>query len=124
MIKPNELRLENLILNRHNEIDIVTDRVFQDFRFPKMDGNFGYKGVKTTEEWLLKAGFEKTNKFYSYTNDLKFIIEPDIEGIFCLRVKLSKYLSAFICQVNFIHQLQNAMFVLRGEELVFSSVCP
>ena len=124
MIKPNELRLENFILNRHNEIDIVTDRIFQDFRFPKMDGNFGYKGVKTTEEWLLNAGFEKTDKYWLFTNDLKFLIELDIEDNYCLRVKLSKYLSAFICQVNFIHQLQNAMFVLRGEELVFSSVCP
>ena len=81
-------------------------------------------GTPLTQNIILNNGFEKTSNFYSFTNDLKFIIEPDIEERFCLRVKLSKYLSVFICQVNFVHQLQNAMFVFREEELFFSSTEP
>ena len=121
MIKPNELRLENLILNRHNEIDIVTDRIFQDFRFPKMDGNFGYKGVKTTEEWLLKFGFKKDSvRDYNictnaHGNAFLTAFSDDYETVYFYQNYVIS--TDYSAKVKYVHQLQNLYFALTQEEL-------
>lgn len=136
MIRPvNDFRIGNLVLDEDGELCKIEQLSSEKMECFQQVSNIENKScistkypsniyaIELTEEWLLKLGFEKTDRYWSFTNDLKFLIELDIEGNYCLRVKLSKYLSAFVCQVNFVHLLQNAMFILRGEEL-FSSTEP
>lgn len=121
MIKANELRLGNLILNRHNEIDIVADRTFQDFRYPKMDGDYGYRGITLTEEWLLKAGFNKQSLSGMHNC---FVIKRKNNYHFTLYESENSYnINNRMLEVDikYVHQLQNIYFALTGEELVFSN---
>jgi hypothetical protein len=113
-VSANELRLGVLVLNRHNEIHIVNENTFQDFRYPRMDGNYGYSGIPLTEEWLLKFGFIKNNTCYV----LKF-------GSNCITISLFKkpysYLNGTYIsdRTQYVHQLQNLYFALTGEELIW-----
>ena len=112
MIKANELRIGNLILNRHNELDIVSDRTFQDFRFPKMDGNYGYKGIQLTEEILLMCGFTRIGKSlrlntFEYCPISRNLVIHGHGG----------YYTGLILKIQYLHQLQNLYFALTGDEL-------
>ena len=78
--------------------------------------------IKSTKDWLVNLGFEKCGEIYNFTNDLKYFIERDINNDFTLRSRISKEESCFICSVKFVHNLQNAMFVLRNEELTFKII--
>ena len=120
MIKANELRLGNLILNRHNEIDIVTDRTFQDFRYPKMDGDYGYRGITLTEEWFLKAGFDLIYYGYNGLIDIEIMLPWAGRKEIAYSVRINNEYSVGE-PFKYVHQLQNLYFALTGEELVFSN---
>ena len=104
-----ELRIGNLILNRHNEIHIVNENTFQDFRYPRMDGNYGYSGIPLTEEWLLKFGFKQDSNL---KNSLVKM------GIWFNRTNMeATYLSSKLIKIEYVHQLQNLYWCLCWEEL-------
>ena len=69
-----------------------------------------YKPIPLTEEWLLKFGFE---------SDDEFIFEKDIR--ICKTKQGYVYFDFSvmdpICDVKYVHQLQNLHFALTGEEL-------
>lgn len=81
-------------------------------------------GIKLTEEWLLRFGFEKTfeNKEYKvYSigfNTIAFGVN-DITDCELTRKK-AKLSSDYIVntQIEYIHQLQNIWFCLTGTELL------
>lgn len=66
--------------------------------------------IPLTEEWLLKAGFEKFGNVYFGGHKVNLTITESFETIFndLLAIKL-----------NYVHQLQNLYFALTGEELAF-----
>ena len=117
-MKANELRLNNLVYA------FKTVWAIDNSDFSNLDKIETYEFIPLTEEWLLKAMFEKFDRHFIFKNNTKFFIELDLEQNYCLRMKITKDSSAFICQLDYVHQLQNAMFVFRVEELVFFSTEP
>ena len=111
----------NAINKRHSEKyikveSISSDFINQDFRLYHVSD---LVPLELTTDWILKGGFEKFDRKFIFENDTKYFIELDLEQRYCLRIKISKDYSAFICELEHVHQLQNIMFAIRGEELVF-----
>ena len=130
MIKANDLRVNNLILNRNGDIDIVTDKIFQDFRYPRMDGNFGYSGVSICKKILIQFGFcekyplgdDSTDEEYNFRifkkGDFEILVDMS-HGTFTLQ----NIVNLRLIEYRYAHELQNLYFAICGEELVFSSAC-
>lgn len=96
-----ELRIGNLVLNKHDEIHEIGINDFMKFFFPRMDGR-GFKPIEISEEWLLKFGkIEWVNK--------------DIDGFFYWFNGEKKYL-------KFVHSLQNTYFYIEQKELLFDNI--
>lgn len=79
-----------------------------------------FDGIPLTEEWLLRMGFEKTEKewyFLNVCNDWTYLYWNK-EGIFELSV--NKH-SVIFQNITSVHQLQNLYFALTGEELEIKS---
>lgn len=120
MIKPEELRLGNILRRKSNgNICIVTSRMLVE-----IEDNIrnDYEAVPLTEELLLKYGFLKKS-YNHYCGDYNiFIIENEI----CLLQNENSF-SWFIedeingCNVGvdlmYLHQLMNLYFALTGKEL-------
>lgn len=121
MIQANEVRRGNLVEyeGRVFEIDIIAEE------FPTLKteefgiGVVSWKdlgGVMLTEEWYRLLGFEKVNHidgYFFYTHrKLKITIHPD--GMVELRG------TAGWAKVHFVHQLQNLVYSLTGEELTLT----
>ena len=111
MIKANELRIGNCVKLNNSDTTLVP-RDFQ--RYCKSFGIFEeFEPIELTEEWLLKAGFERlfpTGSTYSLRD---FNVSDFGEnGIYHYDVKQP---------IKYVHQLQNLYFAMTGEELVFST---
>lgn len=68
------------------------------------------KQIPLTEEWLLKFGFEKDNKWIFHIKLMKGYI--NINGVFCLFEYKENHQN-----IIYVHQLQNLYFALTGNEL-------
>jgi hypothetical protein len=118
MILSNELRIGNLVYNRHGEIHEVRENTFQLFRYPTMDGDPAkLKGIPLTPEILEKAGFGinyLTTGAWNAQKGLYFLLSN-----FEFHIQKSYYENQFIAVKNIkhLHQLQNLYFALTGEEL-------
>lgn len=72
------------------------------------------KPIPLTEEWLLKFGFEKTPWYFnSYrlvigNNDYAILIDLDGD---------CEVGDIITCKIQYVHQLQNLYFALKGEEI-------
>ncbi len=116
MIKAQELRLGNLILDEEGNEVITSAHTINDI--VKKDY---YSGISITEEWLLKAGFstktyiEDTGLFNFWGKYLDASISYD-PGSNTFYYKLSEYTSKHIM---YVHQLQNIYFALKSQELTF-----
>lgn len=77
-------------------------------------------GIEITTEWILKLGGYKYNRGYDGRYDLMgYIVQPvdnSDNKIYALLVVHDDGVLE-IAQLNYIHQLQNLMFALTGEEL-------
>jgi hypothetical protein len=114
MIKPNELRIGNLL-----EYFIGEDGC--QWETTKLDGwdlyqceikneNFNkvHRGITLAEDWLIKLGFYTDSPYLThyifglkYNRHTKFFVYGDIT----------------FDQIKYVHQLQNLHFALTGEEL-------
>lgn len=86
------------------------------------DGTFYIKPIPLTEEWLLRLGFIKPDRYMSGG----FMIDGYEDGFFvssgfnfcqfCLIDQMvdTRYISD---NIKYVHQLQNLYFALTGEEL-------
>ena len=118
MINASELRLLNYLQFNKNvfqvkEIKILKNRFNVNGRPPSY-----FEGIKLTEELFLNAGFKKYNDsetFYFWESSI-FSIEKDTKNF---KVYVMNEVS--ICELNFLHELQNLYFSLTGSELVFST---
>jgi hypothetical protein len=83
------------------------------------------KPIELSEEWLLKFGFEKKQ----IREDLKHkmgdyaYLHPDIKFYSLIEDKdgymLSKF-ETYICDIKYVHEFQNVIFALTGEELTIN----
>ena len=130
MIKANELRIGNFITYA-DKIGIVDGFINREICHSSGNRDYNeepsyepFKGIQITEEWILRAGFEKLTSIekgfksnsYTYGRGYSFIVHLN-NGL----------LSTNFWQGNekkFVHQLQNLFFSLVGEELIFSSTEP
>lgn len=74
------------------------------------------KPIPLTEEWLIKAGFDK------YGTELKLTLIGMLSFIYDERKIIildSGLNSEGLYHIKFVHQLQNLFFDLSGEELTF-----
>lgn len=123
MIKPNELRIGNLVVKsdqihsdspQYGQITTVyVDKANVDYHYPLT----WYKPIPLTEEWLLKFGFRmKAGKFrlpslsgyHFFSLQNPFMAEHD-----------GGFVPSVLCEytLKYVHQLQNLYFALTGEEL-------
>jgi len=97
-MKPNELRVGNLVKNQYDEKAIVIRGYDINDLCEGMDSEV-FQPIKITENWLLKFKFD--NNHWA----TKWILEnmPIPTGI------------------EYVHQLQNLYFALTGTELAFEN---
>lgn len=117
-----ELRIENLVLNRHNEVHRFGFMDFMNYRHPQMGGYYGFCAIPLTEEWLIKLGFEQQNGITVWKKEIQYIDES-----YPASLQLTNNGTAMqICRAGigaacapcfYVHQLQNLYFALTGEEL-------
>ena len=109
-----ELRIGNLVLNKHDEIHEIGINDFMKFFFPLMDGR-GFKPIEISEEWLLKFRFVKDDfcsLYIRYTLNNITIIHDTKNNTF-----LADGIKYKLVYLKYVHQLQNLYFALTNEEL-------
>ena len=113
-----ELRIGNLVLNKHDEIHEIGINDYMKFFFPLMDGR-GFKPIEISEEWLLKFRFVKDDfcsLYIRYTLNNITIIHDTKNNTF-----LADGIKYKLVYLKYVHQLQNLYFCLCGKELELSN---
>ena len=127
MIKANELRIGNCV-KLNNSVTTLVPRDFQ--RYCKSFGIFEeFEPIELSEEWLLKAGFEKDDTgvdIFDQDYCEWYQREFPVIGILCQSSDKSYIFdeNTDTLRLEYVHQLQNLYFALCGEELVFSTTEP
>ena len=128
MIKTNDLRLNNLV-KWNDSVQKITAIAFGNCLLDKNPtADYPVKiteiePIYLTEEWLLKAGFERvfTNDFwYQIRIGDKRLLVSTLGG----NVEIEKWdrtMINFSSICEYVHQLQNLYSALHYEELVFST---
>ena len=105
-MKANELRIGNIINHITGEITVKSD----DFEHIEKDP-CEYMGIELTEEWLKRFGVTK------YCNDTYHIAFMWIIKIDNNTWEVRVNLDFLLCDIQYVHQLQNLYFALTGDEL-------
>lgn len=117
-MKAEELRIGNLVQDRHSEecgmIDIVVLGIIDAME------NHSYEPIPLTEEWLVKFGFEKMDAF-GWVKD--FITLDESVAHYSFDMWRGTYsiekcdMTEIPQEIKYVHQLQNLYYALTGEEL-------
>jgi len=118
-MKANELRIYNYVLA---EVGLPSLNIHCILANDIVDISKGFVNVSPiplTEEWLLKFGFEKGNKYWHnglgsnifYDLDNKYLRQAYGTGVNITMFAISAM------NIQYVHQLQNLYFALTGEEL-------
>lgn len=133
-MEKNEIRIGNVVydsLNQSYDIVIgINNNDTVDFPFNLNNDIRLVDGVKISGEILKKLGFEKVNdteEYYvlEYNNcDVHKIISLyEFNKMWCINISYSENILSYNAQslhfrnIKYIHQIQNAYFILTGEEL-------
>lgn len=120
MIQPEELRIGNVIFindSLRTVEGVVGDQVwFKKEKHLSQDLISNCNPVPLTEEWLLRMGFEKEEH-----QDFGVVFENKSVGRITPRGEMWTFwpeeLHGFSVEIQFVHQLQNLVFVFLGTEL-------
>jgi hypothetical protein len=122
-MKVEELRIGNLLRDKVTKTELrvikLTDQdivtyVIDRSMFPLQDG-WGAEPIPLTEEWKLKFGFEKTE--WDNFNSYRLIIGNNDYTIVLYSDGNCEVGDIITCKIEYVHQLQNLYFALKGEEL-------
>ncbi len=124
IIKPNELRLGNLVRAKSPEVTKYEEPVTMDHHYLKLFSNspqnINVLGIPLTEDWLLKFGAKKnvlTGSDPVVYYDLGNLTICDWgNGL----VMSNAYSTTNRLKLTSVHQLQNLYFALTTEELVYN----
>jgi hypothetical protein len=110
-----ELRIGNFV-EINNKIIIMDTRIFH----AVIHGFEGYepKPIPITEYWILKFGFNKSNRL-----DLGELKPCYVIFSLAVMIRHSSFFIDWIggnTEIKYVHQLQNLYFALTGEELTFN----
>lgn len=117
MIKSNELRLGNLAIAYGKHLikcSGIQGGLFYFYNEDGIEDSYSLDAISPiplTEEWLLKLGFTSTIKDYYSGNGIELFYT--CEG--CLLMVNDQ--SAFSKVYQFVHEIQNLVSALTGEEL-------
>lgn len=115
-MKASELRIGNWISNNGKPFQVYAE-TFCDIESTHLNPD----PIPLTEEWLLKAGFTETRtKGYSqnhFENSYFMIERAFIGDRWNFRKRISESESISIRYITHLHELQNLIFVMSGEEL-------
>jgi hypothetical protein len=126
-MKASELRIGNLIINPNSGITFI-EKVFNINsnainEFYEQGGSVRLpldyiQPIPLTEEWLLNAGFKEAYTANYIKDDIGIYL-----GDFTVTLEADDpYCSHNVSQkIQYVHQLQNLYFALKGEELQFKS---
>lgn len=116
-----ELRIGNYFNEKHSSELIQVYELLRDgtivFDF-ECNGVWQAEPIKLNEYWLLKLGVEKHESFkHCFIKD-KLLFEYLFQDVnLTVRLRLNGFESIPICDVKYIHELQNIYFCLTGHEL-------
>lgn len=129
MVNANELRLGNLLYGVSDRIETVkqithTHTLKTHKAGLLMDGDLAdYSPIPITEDWLLKIGLvqDESGRLFQPSKEIHEKCEGDI-GFKCPSFFFNSRLNRWMdCQtrvcVDYIHQVQNLVYALTGEEL-------
>ena len=133
MLKPEELRLKNLVQDEDgtigtvcriekNSIEILHDEGYSIITDPFKHLN----PIPLTEEWLVKFGLNKHEKhssrmaylngFYDFTTDT-YLFNMQDGTTTISTIEYNHEIETEIAIIKHVHQLQNLYFALTGKEL-------
>lgn len=126
MIKPTDLRIGNLMLDKLGdivELYSINKTFFHVDGYKRQVSVKSIKPIPLTEEWLVKFGFNKEYKegyIGINVNFTDFVLTypkrmGEFQDYFAFQYETGT-LSRFK-DIKFVHQLQNIYFALTGEEL-------
>ena len=110
-MKAKELRIGNWVYyeNPHS------DRIAIKFISNALSYVHKLDPIKLTEDWLIKFGFTKVNKYSYWLDD--FLCEPIYINLNTRKTTIGSNEEYDINHIKHVHQLQNLYFALTGEEL-------
>jgi len=132
MVRAEDLRIGNIIRDSNFEQHVVVLELYERSIKGHISGTIvdsieryeDLSGVPLTEEWLLKFGFthkgldEEGTKEFEYDGRFKYSIGGDL--YYCPMGDKHSYGHFMRCE--FVHQLQNLIFVLCGELTIKSKL--
>lgn len=124
MIQVNELRIGNYInyeQTTHVIAELHSDKVLHFWEQCTSDRYFSeyqsIKGIKLSKQWLLKLGFELDEEGTAFFHQ---------RTGFPLTKQFTMYAGSYIewVKIDYVHQLQNLHFALKGKELQLTQQQP
>jgi hypothetical protein len=110
---PNELRIGNYVLyeNPHSDRVVVQVKAV-DFQL----GTHNLHPIPLTEECMVELGLKitKSKSFYFWYSSI-FSVEKDTKNF-----KVYVTGGYCICEIKYVHQLQNLYFALTGQEITIT----
>lgn len=122
MIKINELRVDNWVYNSYTKqnIQVYPMMIPQLHRLEKENGSLkdcNIDPIPLTEEILLKCGFRDVSSYKDYW----LTVEDDLTIEISVRRNEMCFTCVsdvgLLCDVKYVHQLQNLYFAISGKEL-------
>lgn len=112
-MRAKELRIGNLVYSPLNKINFKINQAnLCDFA----NGFFYLEPTRITDEWLLNLGAKKFNHAFLYDR-FRLIPRPEY-GFYQV---VDKETNVYITKVEFVHEWQNVVFVLNGQELTLKT---
>ena len=121
MIKPNDLRIGNIVEYYINEEGIEWEASkldWQDIRWAsEANENFNKvnRGIPLTEDWLVKLGFVKSE--WDNNNSFRKMVGNNDYTIVFYSSCVCEIGDIITKEIKHVHQLQNLIFAITGEEL-------
>jgi len=117
-----ELRIGNLVLDKDNNvisvIGITENSVFSKGKYEMIGSPIEWiRPIPLTEEWLLKFGFETSEKHWdTFSRSHYYLCKKDD---LCFNLDENKKIFKMYTyeKVKYVHQLQNLFFALTNKEL-------
>jgi hypothetical protein len=122
-MKANELRIGNFVNSDvYGDYQVKgisfnekgTNLVFKDFNhYPEANNLKSLKPIPLTEEWLLKFGFAYDGFCWSFKlHQIRLIVGSPYPYWID---------SSYVCDIEYVHQLQNLYFALTQQELLLTT---
>ncbi len=113
---PIELRIDNIVSNKHGDLHLISANDFQKFRHPDMGGDYGLYKIPLTVSMLLNSGGETRIAGIVYD---RFLLTWKDEYKYWYVT--DKETGSYITKVEFFHEWQNVVYALNGQELTIKN---